>query len=90
LAEVEKAKSDMRKTSLQYRRLRRFDLLEIGEVKKMITKGETMRHFLQAEEICDVRESAHVAIGHGGRDRLKKEVSRKYTNVTIEMINIFY
>jgi hypothetical protein len=36
-----------------------------------------------------VIESAHVAIGHWGRDRLKKEVSRKYMNVTIEMINIF-
>jgi hypothetical protein len=36
-----------------------------------------------------VIESAHVAIAHGGQDRLKKEVSRKYANVTIEMINIF-
>jgi hypothetical protein len=33
--------------------------------------------------------SARVAIGHGGRDRLKKEVSKKYANVTIEMINVF-
>jgi hypothetical protein len=44
---------------------------------------------LPADEIFDVTESAHVAIGHGGRDRLKKEVSRKYVNITIEMINIF-
>jgi hypothetical protein len=89
LAEVEKAKSDLKKKSLQYRRLRRFDVLKIGEVRKLIAKGETVRYFLPAEEIFDVTESAHVAIGHGGQDRLKKEVSSKYTNVTIEIINIF-
>ena len=64
-------------------------MLEIGEVKKLIAKGETVRYFLPADEIFDVIESAYVAIGHGGRDRLKKEVSRKCANVTIEMINIF-
>jgi hypothetical protein len=89
LAEVEGAKSAVKKTSLQYRRLKRFDVLETGEVKKLIAKGETVRYFLPAEEIFDVIESAHVATGHGGRNRLKKEVSRKYANVTIEMINIF-
>jgi hypothetical protein len=48
-----------------------------------------MRYFLPAEEILDVIQSVHVATAHGGRDGLKKEVSRKYVNVTIEMINIF-
>jgi hypothetical protein len=89
LSEVEEAKSAVKKTSFQYRRLKSIDVLKIGEVKKLIANGETVRYFLQAEEIFDVIESAHVAIGHGGRDRLKKEVSRKYANVTIEMINIF-
>jgi hypothetical protein len=48
-----------------------------------------VRYFLPADEIFDVIQSAHIAIRHGGRDRLKKEVSRKYANVTTEMINIF-
>jgi hypothetical protein len=78
----------VKKASLPYRRLKRFDVLEI-EVKKLIAKGETVRYFLPAEEIFDVTESGHVAIGHEGRDRLKKEVSRKYANVMTEMINIF-
>jgi hypothetical protein len=43
LAEVEEAKSVVKKTSLQYRRLKRFDVLEIGEVKKLTAKGETVR-----------------------------------------------
>jgi hypothetical protein len=89
LTKIEEAKSAVKKTSLQYRRQKMFNALETGEVRKLIPKGETERYFLPAEEIFYVIESADVAIGHGGRDRLKKEVSRKYANVTIEMINIF-
>jgi hypothetical protein len=35
LAEVAEVKSAVKKTSLQYRRLKSFDVLEIGEVKKL-------------------------------------------------------
>ena len=42
LAEAEEAKSALKKTSLQYRGLESFNVLEIGEVKKLIAKGETM------------------------------------------------
>jgi hypothetical protein len=80
----------VKKTYLQYRGLESFDVLEIGEVKTLITKGETVRYFMPAKEIFNVIESAHVAIGHGGQDRLKKEVSRKYANAMTKMINIFY
>jgi hypothetical protein len=59
LAEAEEAKSAMKKTSLQYWGLENFDVLEIGEMKKLIAKGETMRHFLPAKELFDVIESAH-------------------------------
>jgi hypothetical protein len=34
-------------------------VLEIGEVKKLIAKGETVRYFLPAKEIFDVIESAN-------------------------------
>jgi hypothetical protein len=47
-------------------------VLEIGEVKKLIAKRETVRYFLPADEIFDVTKSAHVATAHGSRDRLKK------------------
>jgi hypothetical protein len=49
----------VKKTSLQYQGLESLDVLEISEVKKLIAKGETMRHFLPAKEIFDVTESAH-------------------------------
>jgi hypothetical protein len=34
-------------------------VLEIGEVKKLIAKGEIMKQFLPAKEIFDVTVSAH-------------------------------
>lgn len=54
-----------------------------------MTKKEPIKYYLYVDEIFDIIEAAHVAVGHGGRDRLKKETSRKYANITIEMINIF-
>ena len=72
LAEVEEAKSAVRKTSLQYRRQKMFNAPETGEVRKMNPKGETERYFLPAEEIFYVIESADVAIGHGGSGQTEK------------------
>ncbi|XP_039312990.1 KRAB-A domain-containing protein 2-like [Solenopsis invicta] len=89
LAESEEAKAAIKKTPLQYRRVKRFDVFEIGGTKKLISKDEPVKYYLPAEEIYDVIESAHIAVRHGGRDRMKKETSRKYANITNEMINIF-
>ena len=58
---------------------------ESGEMKQLVSRGETVKSYLRVEEIYDVIEAA----GHGGRDRLKMETSRKHANVTTEMINIF-
>jgi hypothetical protein len=44
---------------------------------------------LPVEQIFDVIDLPHVAVGHGGRGRLKVETSRKYANITTDMINIF-
>jgi hypothetical protein len=48
VAEVEEVKSAVKETSLQYQRLKTLDVLEIGEVKRLVTKGETVRYFLPA------------------------------------------
>jgi hypothetical protein len=89
LTEVEEAKSVVQKTSLQYRRLKRFDFLDIGEMKQLVSRGGTVKSYLPIEKIYDFIEAFHLAVGHGGRDRLKMETARKYANVTTEMINTF-
>jgi hypothetical protein len=89
LADIEEAKSAVRKTRLQYRRFKTFDVLEIGEMKKLVSRGDTVKYYLPVEEIYDVIEAADWAVGHVGRDRLKLGTSRKFAYVTIEMIKIF-
>jgi hypothetical protein len=59
LAEVEEAKSDVKKTSLQYRRLKRFDGHENDEMKTLILRGDTVKSSLQVEDMHDVIEAAH-------------------------------
>jgi hypothetical protein len=44
LAAVEEAKSAVKKTSLQYRRLKIFDVHEIGEMKTLISRGDTVKY----------------------------------------------
>lgn len=43
-------------------------------------------YFVQYEDLFDILHTAHVAIGHGGRTRMLKELSRKYKNVTAEAV----
>lgn len=89
--QVVNAKSAAKKTSLQFRRINRFDVIETGGIKKLIAKSTTddIRYFLTIDEIFDAIDAAHRAIGHGGRDRLMSETSKKYANITKEMINLF-
>lgn len=89
LAEVEHAKSALKKTPVHHRRLKRFNVLKICETKILVSRSEPQKYYLPVEEIFDVIEDAHVALGHGGRDRVKNETSKKYANVTTEMINVF-
>lgn len=45
--------------------------------------------YLCVNENFVLTEAAHVAIGHGDRDRHKNETALKYANITEEMIYIF-
>ncbi|KAG8173716.1 hypothetical protein JTE90_023692 [Oedothorax gibbosus] len=58
-------------------------------MKKLVTRSQPVKYYLPAEEIVDVIEAAHIAVGHRGRDRVKVETSRKYANITQEMIVLF-
>jgi len=39
------------------------------------------------EDTFDVIKRAHIATGHGGRDRMMKELQRKYANITVKSWN---
>lgn len=92
LREIQNAKNATSKTTLQYRRVKRFDVVvENGGVEKIVAKSKNgnILHYLRADEIYDAIETVHVATGHTGRDRLRKETGSKYANITVSMINLF-
>ena len=59
---------------MHYRRLNRFGVLEVFESKKLVAVNEPVKYYLPSEEIYDVIEAAHIAVGHGGREKKKKEL----------------
>ncbi|XP_046988642.1 KRAB-A domain-containing protein 2-like [Schistocerca americana] len=87
--EIEEAQSAEKKTQKQYRRLNRYKVVNICGTRKLATRKEPLKYYLRVDEIFDIVEAVHQAVGHGGRDRLKVETSRKYANITVEMINIY-
>lgn len=86
--EVEKAYTTKQKSSKQYRLQNKYEIEEIGQVKVLLSKTDK-KIVLAAEEMYEIIESAHKAIGHGGRDRLREELKKKYANITLEIIAIF-
>ena len=71
----------------------RFEVLQCGDVEKLIKKrtasDETPLYYVSIEETYDVIKRAHISTGHGGRDRMTKELNKKYVNVTREAIDLF-
>ncbi|XP_043475014.1 KRAB-A domain-containing protein 2-like [Leptopilina heterotoma] len=91
LKDVQDAKLNGAKCSRQYRRLNRYDILEVAGVCKLIKKcnnGE-VKYFAPLEEVFEILTLAHMGTGHGGRDRMLSETSKKYENITREVVRIF-
>lgn len=90
LNEVKQAKSVKVKQTVHYRRLKRYDILKIGGEEKLIypvsADKEEILYYTSFDELFNVTHDAHIAVGHGGRTRMIKELARKYKNVTVEAI----
>jgi len=67
LKEVKDAIAATKKTSTQYRRMKRFNVLEVGGTKKLVTRGDPVKYYLPVEDIFDVIELSHIAVGYGGK-----------------------
>lgn len=91
IQEVLDSKTAKVMTTLQIRRVKRFNVIEVDGIQKLIANSwnNEIRYYLTIDEVYDEIKSAHLAIGHGGRDRLIHEMSKKFANVTRDMINLF-
>lgn len=82
---------DKTKTWRQYYILKRYEVLQCGDVEKLIKKrneanGEEQTvYFAHIDEMHDIVKRAHTSTGHGGRQKMLKALSAKYANITREV-----
>ena len=92
IEELRVAASAKNKSNRQYYILGRYEVLQCGGVEKLIKKrkDETQElvYFVHVEDLFGTIKRAHIATGHGGRDKMVKELSR-YANVTRDTVELF-
>lgn len=94
LNKVQVAKDKIaRKTPEDYQRLSRYDIVTVGTVKRLIVpvKNETepIQYYCFLEETFDIIHLTHISIGHGGRNKMMKELKQKYKNITKEFVVLY-
>ncbi|KAG1682661.1 KRAB-A domain-containing protein 2 [Nymphon striatum] len=94
IEEVKRLTSDpSTKTHQGYYLLAKYEVLQCGDSERLIKKRESpdeqLLYYVHIEETYDIINRAHVATGHGGRDRMLKEITRKYCNITRDSVELF-
>jgi hypothetical protein len=83
---VKEAKSVKGKQTVHYWRLKRYDILNIVGEEKLTVPLFAEKTYVTFDEMFNVIHEAHIAVGHGERTHMIKELNRKYKNVTVESI----
>lgn len=94
LEKVKKSKSKVTgKSPEDYQRLKRYDIIKVDECEKLIypLNGESsnIRYYVHTEELFNIIHETHLSIGHGGRNRMMKELQKKYKNITCEEVMVY-
>ena len=65
---------DRKKEPKDYQLLKRYDVVHIGNTVKLIYPvaegSSSIKYYVQKDDIFDVIHDAHLAIVHGGRNRM--------------------
>jgi len=71
----------------------RYEVLQCGDVEKLIKKRTAPEdppvYYVCIEDMYDIIKRAHMATGHGGRDRMYKHLGTKYVNITKDAVELF-
>lgn len=99
IAEVKEAKillstANSKKTMKHYRLVRKYDVMTINEKDRLIkpvtdSAKSKVIYYVTNGELFEIIHNAHLAIGHGGRNRLISEINQHYCNITKETIMIY-
>lgn len=58
-------------------------------VKKQTDSATNPVYYTHLDDMYDIIKRAHTATGHGGRDKMLKNLSVKYANITSEVVELF-
>ncbi|MPC66200.1 KRAB-A domain-containing protein 2 [Portunus trituberculatus] len=67
--------------------LKKYEVLKGGDVFELIRRrnaNEDPIDFATLEDTFDIVKRAHIATGHGGFDKMVKELTKKYANITYD------
>ncbi len=67
--------------------------MKVGSVEKLIfpvsKDSSNVRFYVYFEELFTIIHEVHLSIGHGGRNRMLKELLKKYKHITTEEVMIY-
>jgi transposase InsO family protein len=93
IEELRNASKEESKTPRQYYIIKKFQILQCGDVEKLIRKSTDPSHdpvyYTHMEDMYDIIKRAHIATGHGGRDKMLKVLTVKYANITSDAIELY-
>ena len=93
IQEISQLKRGQRKEPRDYQLLKRYDVVQIGNTVILIypvaEENSSMKYYARKEDIFGVVHQVHLAIGHGGRNRMIKETQTNYKNITAESIMLY-
>ncbi|MGH0156207.1 UNVERIFIED_CONTAM: hypothetical protein FKN15_030790 [Acipenser sinensis] len=92
--EAAKKKPSGQRTTLERRRVNRFDVLKIGDAKTLIVPGSAsesnpaeIKFYVKTDDLFQILREAHIAIGHGGKHRMEAALSKKAYQDVKEMLS---
>uniref|UniRef100_A0A2A4IY27 Integrase catalytic domain-containing protein n=1 Tax=Heliothis virescens TaxID=7102 RepID=A0A2A4IY27_HELVI len=92
IEKIKHAKTATKKTPSDYRRLKKFEIVETPDGDKLYTRGlgdNRGQMYVTIDEMYDIIAKYHVKLNHGGRSRMMAEIKRKYRNVTAESVLVY-
>lgn len=93
IEELRNASQEETKTPRQYYIIKKYQILQCGDVEKLVRKSTDPSHdpvyYTHMDDMYDIIKRAHLATGHGGRDKMLKALTVKYANITSDAIELY-
>ncbi|XP_052738366.1 KRAB-A domain-containing protein 2 isoform X1 [Bicyclus anynana] len=90
---VKSAKTKIKKSPADYRRMKRYDIVNSSSGERLamaLTPGQKRPQILvRLKEIYDIIRNYHLRMNHAGRTRLMYEIKQKYKNITAAVVMLY-